>query len=589
MNGPNDERQTHVGVQRRRASQTGVLTHGHALITVYLTAEEIGLRQLDASQVGDELSELPYWGCMVALSGLHEMLEQAPPWPDQVLLRQIAKLGRWSLDEVFAALAWRRQPLSGAQRVLLTHHQITALQRLICLHCTDTDSSRFLTPDELARLVSVLYNAVAGAGDVDFGHRLRDWLVGVPMEIHQLLRYSLARAVDMYARVASSRQSKQSKYFCDFDAWMVERTGCSVEEYVQTGYLLRVLFAGRALSGGIVLDEPTLRGMGFGDSETAMLNSLSADPTAYREMFSSGLNVTPAARDTDAFLRYPIARQGDRWVLVSGDLLESRVSDVGLYWELFDEARKRRELDRFRQFNGEILERYLREIASYPAPGISRPSLPSGSEQVWVSGDFRYGSGGGSRAPDILISEPPALIVGETTSRLIRPASRIHVDADAIEDDLAGLIYTKIEQLGRRLADLTAGIVDVHGLEPDGYNDIWPLLILREHPPYVPGFARELRAFALANFPDDERIRPLTLLLVHQFEALVGVGSQYAEGMRGLLASRTSDLWIEADFSQWFTEVVGETRHVHRRMEQTFATIKQPLDAFLGAANDSSR
>jgi hypothetical protein len=455
------------------------------------------------------------------------------------------------------------------RRALFSEQQLFALQRLVVLHALDKDAPD-LTQDESERLrVALLWTPDAvlspdvGIHDDDEEIELTDerWLrffVGNGgLVSHTSLRHEMARAHRMYAVIARSSAARRHRDFCPVDDWLEGEFGLTFEELEGVGIALHAGSQTLNPGGPPVSVTPTyLNNTALEGRVDRTFGAIAAPRDWFREQFErSGEHPRRAAYEIQPFLRRPGLLQGDGSIaILAPRAIEGWMSSTGAYHRLFDLARKHRQLDKFRRFNGWIQERYARHLAYVAHPDQHRRRLMAGAGRVYE--DVPYPTKlGESRTSDVTIDLGIDVVFVEVTSKRITVKSLVEADAESVEKDVRALIIKKMRQLGRVIRDVSAGRVQIDDIDMTHVKNIWPIIVVADglfQNPTLWAWTEQEGGHHLNFDPTEvpQRVQPLVIMDLEEFEALMALVRRDANLIE-ILHEKTSPLWRERDFKSW--------------------------------------
>lgn len=144
------------------------------------------------------------------------------------------------------------------------------------------------------------------------------------------------------------------------------------------------------------------------------------------------------------------------------------------------------------------------------------------------------------------------LVLIEITSGRPTLQSIVDADPDAIRADIAKLLEKKISQLGDRIRDLSAGVIELPGVDFKAVERVWPIVVNSEGLLLTPVLWTYLRdetnCFDKLEQPKVQSLTLLDLEDVETFLGLVASGNSVVD----MLRSKTTLGWREREFASWY-------------------------------------
>jgi len=364
--------------------------------------------------------------------------------------------------------------------VLFSQQQLYVAQRLLVDHARDGTMGDAFTFDDGVALSMLIVHA---PDIIDHAHPgLRKGAASLVEAVaftiqagafdrRPQLMHELARMYEIFYRRA--RDDERAVQFLDL--WATEDTRLSLEQQLAGGFGYRAKAMapeGQPPRLPSSITPPILRETRLSSAEPALLEALSATRAWYQEQFGSEgeQDIVDVAWEVQPFLRRPFL------TLASGEVVQcspSAATDwigAGVYDRLRESAKRRKSdahdtLSMFGEIYGDLVEDYCLDLV--------RSVLPTDK----VHGEQSYGRGGGLKTSDIAIDLGPDLILVEVRAGFLSPWFRTAGRVDEFETQLERLVYTKLDQLQRVVADLKSGLAAIEGVDTSKVVRIWPILI----------------------------------------------------------------------------------------------------------------
>jgi hypothetical protein len=337
--------------------------------------------------------------------------------------------------------------------------------------------------------------------------------------------------------------------FCPVGEWFVEDYKLSISEQYALGFA--VLATAKLMEASLALHERAVLGPDFFPDLTSRLGQdpddvtevITAGRSWYAEGFGAGeqTKARPAWERTPFDIRPVLRLAGGAFVVVSPWAISSWIGD-GFFHRALASARRRGQAERLLRFYGALIERY----ALHTLQQVHPEPRPLGSGRVF--GDRAYGPGDGKRTPDICVDCGPDLILIEVTSGRFTLPTLIEGDPDKAAEDLARLLFNKLDQLGRRIDDLLAGEWSPPDVELEQVERIWPVVVTADM------LQNDLLWQEIkSRLPEGlrrARVQQLTLLDLPDVE-LIGALVEQGFGLSDLLARKAGSPYAEMDLRRF--------------------------------------
>lgn len=437
--------------------------------------------------------------------------------------------------------------------VLFSQQQIYVAQRLLVQHAREEAYDYALTVDEIVSLSRLLIHSAdvvdASTPRLTSGEaELIDvvaWTVQAgafsarPAQLNEF-----GRSYDIFFRRARASVDER----VPLDQWAQEDVQLTLEEQLSGGWGMNAM----ALKADqpdaplpAMLLPPILENTEIADAEPRVLDALSAPRAWFQERFAEGdQTVRDVAWEVVPFMRRPFLRlQSDRLALSSPGAMTNWLG-FGIYDRLRLSARDRKTkksdtLSLFGAAYGDLVEDYVLDLV--------KSVYPNGG----VYGDEPYGKGGGKRTPDVAIFTGSDLVLIEVRSGFLSPWLLSSGDVREFTDQLDRLVFRKIEQLGRRVADLRLKTARIGEIDIDKVHRIWPVLITADLT-----ITEHLWKLIDAVVPAAlklENVQKLVLGDIEDLELLMGLVEEGHDLVEMLDARQTSG-YGELELKRWVLE-----------------------------------
>lgn len=432
---------------------------------------------------------------------------------------------------------------------------ITALQRLLVLHGADRALGE--ESDVEQAIFNRIFFAMAslsddsGLGPIEEEGTRGNWLAYLIQNGTFNSRYApmetMTRPQTLFTQTAADLRDHQD--FCPVDEWFVEDYKLSISEQYALGFA--VLAMAKVMEASLQLHDREILGPDFfPDIATRLgrdLNDVTGIITAtrswYAKMFGAGVQTKArAAWERTPFAMRPVVRlAGGAFVVVSPWAISSWIGD-GFFHRALASARRRGQAERLLRFYGALVERYALQTLQqvHPEP------RPPGSGRVF--GDRPYGLRNGKRTPDICVDCGPDLILIEVASGRFTLPTLIEGDPERAATDLTRLLFTKLDQLGRRIDDLLAGEWAPPDVELERVERVWPVVVTADM------LQNELLWQEITSrLPEGlgrARVQQLTLLDLPDVE-LLGALVEQRFGLCDVLARKARSPYAEMDLRRY--------------------------------------
>jgi hypothetical protein len=524
-------------------------------IAIRLSTAELGLERLTLGELRAEAARIPFEPGFVGLgmiaNRLHDISRDGVAQLE--LLQEI--YGQVPITERYER-ALERYP--GA--IVMSQQQIFIAQRLLVDHARDASvDSIEITNAEAVSLSTLLVHSL---DLIDASHpRLLQGEVGI-MEliayIVQAAAYDSRRAlVNEYGRsydVFFTRARELIDERVPLDQWALEDVGLSLEEQLSGGFGYHAMSTLPDSKTGRVpaqIQPTVLVDSAIASIEDRVVSAISAPRAWFRERFARGdQSVRDVVWEIAPFSRRPfIQLESGNLALTSPTALVEWLT-FGMYDRLRESAKERRTLTKkfdtlslFGATYGDLTEDYCLAVCKSVHP------------QGRVYGDQPYGKGGGKRTPDIAIISGSDLILIEVRSGYLSPWLRTSGDRREFEDQLDKLVFKKLAQLGRAIADLKSGVAVVGDVDIEDVTRIWPVLITASML-----LSEPLWQVIEASLPaplQEPDVQPLVVGDIEDLELMMGLVEK-GHDLIEILAARAETPYAKLEIKRWVLDEMKE-------------------------------
>jgi hypothetical protein len=389
---------------------------------------------------------------------------------------------------------------------------------------------------------------------------------------------SMIRPQILLSDIAATDAAQQNPHFCPVDEWHRESFGFSLSEQFALGLAISArsnIFSEetpvveRSIVGGHHMAHLAEKlGRDFDQAQEL----LSAPREWYRAEFEKREDtIANAAWDRIPFESRPLLRlSNEEFLTISPRALQSWMGD-GFYHRTLSAARDRGQVERFQAFYGALVEEHVLQILRHAHPDTE----PLGSCRVF--GEQRYGRGEGKLSPDVAIDCGSDLVLFEVCSGRFTLRTIIEGSPEAALGDLGRLIFSKVDQLDRRVSDL---LNEEWGL-PEGdvqqVRRIWPVVVTADVLQNEMLWD-EIRS-RLASVFTQPKVQRLTLLDMSELEQLAALVEQ-GHGLVDLLQRKASGPYAELDFRRFVAETPNLSSDVRSSLldERWFAEVARTAE-----------
>jgi hypothetical protein len=522
-------------------------------VAIRLSTAELNLVPMTLSELRAEAAGVPFEASFVGIGMIANRLYDI--WRDGAaqlaLLREV--LGGAPLITRYEHAL---ESFPGA--IVLSQQQLFITQRLLLQHARDTPvGDADITEDDAVSLTRLLVHSLdlidashprLSEGRAELIDLVAYFVQAAAYDSRRALANEFGRAYDIF--FVRGREVGDERV--PLDDWAREDVGLTLEEQLAGGFGYHAMASQPNSDTGRLPAQVRLNVLAnsaIADAEERVAFALSAPRSWFREQFAKGdQSVRDVAWEVGPFMRRPFVRlQGGNVALASPSALVEWLT-FGMYDRLRESAIKRRPLKKkpdilnlFTSIYGDLTEDYCLDVV--------RSAYADGQ----VHGDQPYGKGGGQRTPDvaILAGEEDVVLI-EVRSGYLSPWFRTSGDIAEFADQLDKLVFRKLTQLGRRIADIKLGTATIPGLDMTTVKRIWPILITASMIVSEPFW--QIVEPAMPSALKEPDIQKLVIGDVEDLEMLIGLVEQ-GHDLIEILRRRQETPYVQLELKRW---VFGE-------------------------------
>ena len=266
----------------------------------------------------------------------------------------------------------------------------------------------------------------------------------------------IARALEIYTRIARDPELADHDKFCPLDEWVLEDYGFTLEEQLTLGFALAAMShaweneweAGtRCYIAPNIVNDLFVK-LGWEAREGDALRLIAGDRATLKAEFAElGDSPEQIVWETRPLMRHPFLRcENGGLILLSPRAIQSWLTE-GVHYRLLGSAQKRAEGDKKRRvswpytaFAGVLLERYVLDLLR-----SSFGERPVGGGRVY--GEQPYGRRGKAMTSDVAIDLGLDLVLIEISVSRLRADTLQIGSPEAVEEDLNRMLIQKMNQL----------------------------------------------------------------------------------------------------------------------------------------------
>jgi hypothetical protein len=340
---------------------------------------------------------------------------------------------------------------------------------------------------------------------------------------------------------------------CDIVRWLEEDYGLTAAEQFALGFALAA--AVQAFDDEVSSEEISLLGgqrvtdllaqLGMAEREAAALELISAPRDWYKDRFAAAeSSLMDVAWRRAPFEQRPFLRWGDGHLLLLSPRAILSWLGEGFQHRVFASAERRgsEQKQKWMRYFGQLIEEYTLELARsvYPATGELRQR---------VHGEQLYGKNNSQKTSDIAVDAAPDLVLFEIGAGRLKESSRVAAQWGDVEADIEKLILVRMKKLNGSISAILDGQAKIPEVDPANIRGIWPVIVTA---------GRVVQSELLWDYIDanaaglltQRRVKPLTLLDLDDFEALMGMVEGGAS-LVNVLERKAGSRFRQFDLQQW--------------------------------------
>ena len=376
----------------------------------------------------------------------------------------------------------------------------------------------------------------------------------------------MARAQDLFTRIARLPELRASSHACPIDDWIVNDYGLTIDEQLALGFALSAMthaWAKDETAGSTCyieaqnLDDLLVK-LGWEDRREQALAAIAANrQTFQREFVECGDSLSDLAWEVRPFMRHPFLLTDDGGLLLlSPRALLSWLSE-GFHYRLLRSAERRAGTDRklsraYTAFAGELVEEYALELVRSVHPG----ERPVGGGRIYGEqpyGQKRGNRNGASKTSDIAIDLGLDLVLIEISGSRLRADTLRIGDMNSVTYDLERMVIKKIRQLDHCIHALIAGRAQIPADSPevdmDRIERIWPVVVTAGNLTQSRALWEHIKGKTTGTLTQP-KVQPLTLLDIDDLEALCGF-IENGHALPDMLAAKTAPPYRNLELAVW--------------------------------------
>jgi hypothetical protein len=453
---------------------------------------------------------------------------------------------------------------------LFAEQQVFILQRLLVERATGT-MPYDLTPQEGLMIALSLI----GTGSIveatsktatEQARRLEDWLAffvqngaynSKPAPMGEI-----ARAQEIYVRIARDPELAQHDKYCPLDEWVAEDYGLTLEEQFTLGFALAAMShawekeweAGtRCYIAPNIVDDLFFK-LGWEARQERALRLITADRETLKAEFDElGDSPEQVVWETRPLMRHPFLRcENGGLILLSPRAIQSWLTE-GVHYRLLDSAQKRAAGDKKRRlsrqytaFAGVLLEHYVLALlrGSYGA-------RPIGAGRVY--GEQPYGRKGKAMTSDVAIDLGLDLVLIEISVSRLRADTLQIGSPKQVQEDLDRMLLAKVKQLDGCIAALIKGTARIPAEAPEvdmtRIERIWPVIVTAGNITQN-GVLWQFIEAGTQGLLQQAKVQPLTILDPEDLEQLAGF-IEAGHDLPQILGGKTQEGYRQRELAIW--------------------------------------
>jgi hypothetical protein len=453
---------------------------------------------------------------------------------------------------------------------LFAEQQVFILQRLLVERATGTVPYDLTHQEGLIIALSLI-----GTGSIvedtsktatEQARRLEDWLAFfVQNGAYNSKRApmgEIARAQEIYVRIARDRDLAQHDKYCPLDEWVVEDYGLTLEEQMTLGFALAAMShawedeweAGtRCYIAPNVVDDLFVK-LGWEARQDRALRLIAADRETLKAEFEElGDSPEQIVWETRPLMRYPFLRcENGGLILLSPRAIQSWLTE-GVHYRLLGSAQKRAAGDKKRRlsrqytaFAGVLLEHYVLDLLR-----SSYGERPIGGGRVY--GEQPYGRKGKAMTSDVVIDLGLDLVLFEISVSRLRADTLQIGSPKQVEEDLDRMLIAKVKQLDGCIGALIKGTgqipADAPEVDMSRIERIWPVIVTAGNITQN-GVLWQFIEAGTQGLLQQAKVQPLTILDLEDLEQLAGF-IEAGHDLPQILAGKTQEGYRQRELAIW--------------------------------------
>lgn len=369
----------------------------------------------------------------------------------------------------------------------------------------------------------------------------------------------IARAQEIYGRIAREPELTDHDKYCPLDEWVVEDYGFTLDEQLTLGFALAAMthawdeMESRPYLFPSLVDDLFVK-LGWESRKEDALDLIAADQDKFKAEFDElGGSPQQIVWETRPLMRHPFLRCEDGGlILLSPRAIQSWLTE-GFHYRLLDSAqkrsigdRKRRVSRRYTAFAGVLLEGYVLNLLR-----SSYGERPIGGGRVY--GEQPYGRKGKALTSDIAIDLGLDLVLIEISVSRLRADTLQVGSSKQVEEDLNRMLLAKIKQLDGCINALIKGAAAIPAGAPEvdmgRIQRIWPIVVTAGNITQN-GVLWQFIQQGAKGCLEQAKVQPLTILDLEDLEQLAGF-IEAGHDLTQILTGKTQEGFRQREFAVW--------------------------------------
>jgi hypothetical protein len=453
---------------------------------------------------------------------------------------------------------------------LFAEQQVFVLQRLLVERATGSVPYDLSQEEGLIVALSLI-----GVGSVieatsktatEQARRLEDWLAffvqngaynSKPAPLGEI-----ARAREIYVRIARDPELAKHDKFCPLDDWVVEDYGLRLEEQMTLGFALAAMShawerewgAGtRCYIAPNIVDDLFVK-LGWEARQESALRLIAADRETLKAEFEElGDSPKQVVWESRPLVRHPFLRCENGGLILLSPRAIQRWLTEGVHYRLLDSAQRRAASDKKRRlsrkytaFAGVLLEHYVLDLLR-----SSYGQRPIGGGRVY--GEQPYGRKQQAMTSDVAIDLGLDLVLIEISVSRLR-ADTLQIGAPKqVEEDLDRMLLTKVKQLDGCIGALIKGTAQIPAGSPEvdmsRIERIWPVIATAGNITQN-GVIWKFIEDGTKGLLQQAKVQPLTILDLEDLEQLAGF-IEAGHDLAQILTRKTQEGYRRRELAIW--------------------------------------